>query len=494
MKKIFSAFSLWVLFFWISTQNIYAEEKKFVVTAYYSPLPNQENYVRWTYEKEIILQWNWTHWASWKPVFSGMLAASKKYDFWTKIYIEWLWVWVVEDRGQAIVSKGERWYQYDRIDVWMWYGDEWLKRALAWWKRTVSWEVLDSWAEITIDYKSQPLAKIKEKTVFDFSVWKDSSSEDIKKLQEFFKKINLYSWKIDWSYNNEIINIVFEFQIKNWILSSESDIWAGYWWEKTRKLFKEKYENWDFDVLEENIEEKILEESPKFELEENLEEIIENEKIDKYDIFWPFVENEENIKSIEKIFSELWYETEITWAKENLSKIVLSFQLEENIISSEKETWAWYFWPKTRAKLKEKYDLYQKEQQEFLEKINTIAEKYENIENEARQRAEEKMKNLTPMKKWHISQEVRELQNILFEIGYFSEKSTAIYGDKTVEAIKNFQIDNDLIDSENSIYAWIAWEKTLEKIKDYLADFYKNNSLDWTISEEDLDLLFSQKV
>lgn len=64
----------------------------------------------------------------------------------------------MHDRGGAIVPAGERGYNYDRIDVWMGYGDEGLKRALWWGKRTISGYIVDqnSTVNIHIDSLSAP--------------------------------------------------------------------------------------------------------------------------------------------------------------------------------------------------------------------------------------------------------------------------------------------------------------------------------------------------
>ncbi len=142
LKKLFIFITFYFLV--IPSTTVFAEnkEKSFIVTAYYSPLPNQEYYLTWNYEEEIALNWWWIRWASWKEVFEWMLAAPKNYDFWTKIYLEWIWTWVVEDRGWAIVEAWERGYTEDRIDVWMWHWDEWLKKALSWWKRKVKWLII----------------------------------------------------------------------------------------------------------------------------------------------------------------------------------------------------------------------------------------------------------------------------------------------------------------------------------------------------------------
>ncbi len=95
------------------------ETKEFVVTAYYSPLPGQSFYLKGNLAAEIVLNGNGTHGASGKPVFAGMIAAPKTYDFGTRIDFQGLGVGIVEDRGGAIVKAGERGYTSDRIDIWM---------------------------------------------------------------------------------------------------------------------------------------------------------------------------------------------------------------------------------------------------------------------------------------------------------------------------------------------------------------------------------------
>lgn len=61
-------------------------EKTFIVTAYYSPLPGQSFYFKGNYEAEKRLNGNGTHGASGNPVFTGMIAAPKSYDFGTHIF------------------------------------------------------------------------------------------------------------------------------------------------------------------------------------------------------------------------------------------------------------------------------------------------------------------------------------------------------------------------------------------------------------------------
>ena len=112
---IFAAF---ITFFSFSSQGGYAAEaeKDYVVTAYYSPLPDQSFYLKWNYKAEVLLNGNGTHGASGRPVFVGMVAAPKSYEFGTRIHFSWLGVGLVEDRGGAIVNAWEKGQSYDRID------------------------------------------------------------------------------------------------------------------------------------------------------------------------------------------------------------------------------------------------------------------------------------------------------------------------------------------------------------------------------------------
>lgn len=80
------------------------EPTKFIITAYYSPLPGQSFYLKGNYAAEVRLNGNGTHGASGSPVFTGMIAAPKSYDFGTQIFFDGLGLGTVSDRGGAIVD------------------------------------------------------------------------------------------------------------------------------------------------------------------------------------------------------------------------------------------------------------------------------------------------------------------------------------------------------------------------------------------------------
>lgn len=361
------------------------EDSYFVVTAYYSPLPNQEYYITGDYQKELRLNGQWIAWASGKGVFSGMIAAPWKYSFWTKIYLDWLGIWSVEDRWWAIVPAGERWYSYDRIDVWMGYGDEWLRRANFWWKRKVYGYVVDPGNTTTINYKNVPAPN-----------WA------ITGLKKAGSNVSV-SLPITTTYDQEPISSVFDVSLAIW-------------------------------------------------------------------------SNAESISEMQSIFNEMWFMSReyIDWEYDIATiENIVDFQLKYEIISNGYETWAWSFWPKTRAKLKELYDVYvveKIENEKFLEQI-------EIIKQNAQENAQQYIDSLLIPKYGDISPATRELQKTLALLGHFNYKDTAIFGVKTKNSIVEYQLKKEIIWDISDIWAWLLWPKTRESIVSDLAEIYFLNSL-----------------
>ena len=483
MKKVLSfLLIIWILSPFLITNTSAAWGKGyFVVTAYYSPLENQEYYLTGDYESEKRLNWQWIAWASWKSVFSWMLAAPKDYKFWTKIYLQWLWIWEVSDRGWAIVNAGNRWYSYDRIDVWMGYGDEWLRRALYWGKRTVKWDFVNSNADITLDYNkiASPtwatnwLRKIS--SIFTMWLWKWSNINSVKKLQQILTETSLYNWEINGIYNSEIIDIIYNFQIDNSLIKSWDTYWAWYWGKSTRALFLKKYLNWEFDSNKELVK-----------LEEKQAEI--NNEID-LTIFDSAANNYNKVIELQKILFELdLYNWKLTWVYKDIIDSIYDFQLSVWIVSWIYSPWAWSYWPKTRASLKETYSKYLNNKEEIrLEQVRIeekkkeeekrkkdLEEKYKSLEEISLKKAETVMLNIWTPKFGEISHWVRELQVTLKKLGYFENKDTAIYWNITKESIISYQIDKKLINTNNDIWAWLIWPKTRQAIKEDLKKQFLN--------------------
>ncbi|QFR39320.1 hypothetical protein A9Q91_03730 [Candidatus Gracilibacteria bacterium 28_42_T64] len=204
-----------------------SNERYFYVTAYYSPLPGQKRYTTGTYAGDKRLNGNGKITASGKPVFVGLFAAPRNYKYGTKIELEGIGIGSVEDRGGAIVNAGERGFEHDRIDIWMGYGDEGLRRALKWGKRKVKGRIVEDEQLPTVGFDESPVTKYNK-----LRVNAESKKDDIKKLQSLFTEIKLYNKDIDGDYNS-IKDELIDFQIKNHIIESRISEEAGYFGVKT---------------------------------------------------------------------------------------------------------------------------------------------------------------------------------------------------------------------------------------------------------------------
>lgn len=102
-------------------------EQDFIITAYYSPLPDQCCYVLGSEIADKILNGEGVRGADGTGVYPGMIAAPPSYAFGTRIALPGIGVVTVHDRGGAIqeASGGHR------LDLWAGYGEEGLARALA---------------------------------------------------------------------------------------------------------------------------------------------------------------------------------------------------------------------------------------------------------------------------------------------------------------------------------------------------------------------------
>lgn len=216
------------------TESSFAAEapvwKTFIATAYYSPLPGQQYYYRGTYEAEIKLNGEGAVGASGAPVFTGMLAAPKSYAFGTQIFFEWLWLGIVQDRGGAITTTSDG----DRIDIWMGYGDAWLKRTLAWGRRKIQ-------GTIITDGKERPMMDISgiDNGSIDlsrFSATKATANGGLSAdVMQMFADL-WYTPK-----DNNVWNMIAQFQMDRKIINSLSDDGAGNYGPKTTAALTAAY-------------------------------------------------------------------------------------------------------------------------------------------------------------------------------------------------------------------------------------------------------------
>lgn len=377
MIKIYSSLTLWAFIFTnffsvnIARANEQEAKKQFIVTAYYSPLPDQKVYLRWSYKADIKLNWEWIAWASWKKVFPGMLAAPKSYSFWTKVFLNWFWTWEVADRWWAIISLDNWDTTIDRIDIWMWKWEEGLKRAMQWWKRTVSGTIVSNDSEIAVDLSSFPapnsavrnLEKSQADKILSSNVWLNSDISEIKELQNILKEMWFFSWNIDWIYSDELKASVIKYQLNEGLIDTKGDVRAWYTWVKTRISIKTNYtfykkKNSEKIQLAKAEADKKAKELAQIKAEKKRIDNLVASKVETHiTSIWTPKDGEiwQNVRVLQQTMKALWYfddkDTAIFWEKTKDS--IIKYQIDKWIIKDETSKNAWVVNNATLAQIKE---------------------------------------------------------------------------------------------------------------------------------------------
>src|SRR5437870_1608094 len=84
--------------------NIEPYQQDFIVTAYYSPLPNQCCYFRGSYDEELLFNGQGVKGADGTAVYPGMLAGPPGYQFGTVVALDGVGAGSIHDRGSRIVE------------------------------------------------------------------------------------------------------------------------------------------------------------------------------------------------------------------------------------------------------------------------------------------------------------------------------------------------------------------------------------------------------
>ena len=341
------------------------DETYFIITAYYSPLPGQSKYFNGSYQREIYVNGEGTHGASGEAVFEWMLAAPKKYPFGTKIHFEGYGVAEVQDRGWAIVSAGSRWNNYDRIDIWMGYGDVWRERAVQWGRQTVKWKIVSSETENTLKFDNQSSVNF-----LSLRVSPESESNEIIRLQELFVKAGLYAGEIDGKYES-IQGELIDFQLTNNIISSENEEFAGYFWPQTIEALSKILAIPKTTLTEENLW--VFYNSESEELTD-----IQKMLLSYGDLQVGPESSVSDIQKLQELLRDLWeYSWEIDGIYGSVSQVLILLQIELGLVENEKDWGAGYFGNKTRSALWEYYDA----STEAIKKNKDESERTEEIES-----------------------------------------------------------------------------------------------------------------
>ncbi len=229
-------------------------QKTFVITAYYSPLPQQDFYVTGSYHWDKVLNGNGTNGASGKQVFEGMIAAPSTYAFGTQIDCGDSFSGTVEDRGGAIVKAGDSYsnfgtYHHDRLDIWAGRGTSALADALRWGKKTLNCTVYPPGHSKIAQFVNLPKGNFSQnlvKKTQEHVAKSYGSTNFANHYHELFKKLG---------YDSNNLKHRIAFQMRHGIISSTDDKVAGQVGPQTRNTLEKLTKNVQQDLPPEGLEE-----------------------------------------------------------------------------------------------------------------------------------------------------------------------------------------------------------------------------------------------
>ena len=422
-----------------TTSAVYPYQKTFIISAYYSPLVGQDRYVTGSYEGDIRLNGSGVNSADNTPVYPGMIAAPSTYRFGLKMDIPGLGVGAVHDRGGAIVKAGVRSNAYDRLDVWMGYGDVGLKRALTWGKRTITVTVYS--ADDPIEEKFyiedfpineslflDSVVQLFQPDYFPDDLWYLTESEKVGELQYYLKKLGYYAEPITNFYGQKTLEAVYAFQIDHEIVESWNDLGAGHLGVRTRR------------TLETEIDRLKKEEDD--EIEYNLGRDDEGD----------------DVKKLQEALVALGYleETDVSGEYDQKTiEAVFDFQQDNEIVSSEFESGAGFYGPKTHVVLQEK----------IAETKMEVSPRELVAELDNHPDLEEDLDYFTAgLQLGDKNAKVTKLQEELRKLGYFRMEPSGYFGEVTEHALFKLQQRFGLVADMESDGAGYLGPQTRERL------------------------------
>lgn len=213
-------------------------KKKFIISSYYSPIPGQSRYFTGSFEGDVRLNGEGVTAADGTKVYPGIAAAPKNFTFGTKIFIPGFGTVAVHDRGGAIKNS--------RLDIWVGFGEEGLRRAIAWGMRTVEATIygIDANIKEAVDLESMPLADItwimSKTEYFKSDLSLGDQGESIRSLQRTLKQLGYFDLEITGYFGEETQSAVKKFQLAEKVVDSEADTGVGNFGPKTRIALEKK--------------------------------------------------------------------------------------------------------------------------------------------------------------------------------------------------------------------------------------------------------------
>ena len=424
------------------------QNRTFVTSAYYSPLPNQDKYVWGSYEAEKRMNGEGNRGADFTKVYPGMIAAPYTYAYGTKIKIPGFGTGAVHDRGGRILE----WKNADRIDLWMGYGDDGRKRAMQWGIRTVTGTIMPAGAKESVQMNfmskaSQTKYASNKTTAFSNTtetektktLYLGDKGESVTNLQKFLIRQNVLHVNATGYYGEKTKEAVYQFQLNKNIVKSKNQAGAGVFGPTTRKHAEK--------VWTQTVTKNVIITSAKVTPTQTSQAItIHNisDSTEKYNPDYAVIkpnlqigDKGEAVKRLQLVLKGMNYfsgTVTATYDKKTV-EAVYAYQIAKKIVTNKTQTGAGRFGPQTYSMMVN--TLLQKRSTLSTQKTNPVAYDWAYITAEqiAMRKQEINVATLN-VDFGETSTEVKNLQNELIARGFLdSNLNTGYYGNKTKAAI-----------------------------------------------------------
>ncbi|MFA5829728.1 MAG: peptidoglycan-binding protein [Candidatus Gracilibacteria bacterium] len=403
----------------------YPYDKTFIISAYYSPLANQNKYVTGSFAGDVRLNGGGVHGADGSPVYPGMIAAPSGYAFGIKMKIPGIGVVAVHDRGGAIVHAGVRNQAYDRLDVWMGYGDVGLQRALNWGRRTVDVTVYgqrpDLKEEVYLEgysaaEKFVQAAFQSKPALFSNDLEFGDQSDAVKSMQSTMKTLGYYKSEPTGKFDDSTQKALMQFQIDSGVIDTPLDFGAGYFGPQSRR----------------ELESALTDHQTK------LKNHLPQTSLGKDD-------QGAEVKKLQTALKRLNYNVDVNGVFDNKTvEAIFKFQKDNQIIDNREDQGAGFFGPKTMQILADKLNT-------ALTQINSDTIVVANAFDGDLQLGS-KGANVTK-----LQQELKRLNLLAIEPSGF-------YGDVTAHAVFKFQQIQGLAGTPSSMGAGVFGKLTRARL------------------------------
>ncbi len=405
-----------------------AHEQKFVITAYYSPLPDQCCYVKGSVKEDRILNGDGTHGADGTPVYPGMIAAPPSYAFGTRVALPGLGTFTVHDRSGAIQEGDDA----HRLDIWMGSGEEGLARALAFGVQEVTGtvyppDVLQPAEAVALDLFPAPDAMLAgllatNDGLIDVRPNLGEKGYSVRLLQEALTKTGFFTHAVT-GYFGDVTEHALSLFVANMRLKEPSN--------------------------------KLTDRTAAF--------LLASLNVPKAMRELPIVDatsTQSEMSTAQRILRGLGYyhgRTDGVYS-DALKQAIIAFQKSESIITSDATPGAGRVGPQTRARLTELLTLRRVERQ---------AEKYLSLMRIRTLLTERATLVTGLLQPGEQGEHVVTLQKRLASLGFFStENINGVYGPLTQKSVTDYQLARGIVEKATEAGAGIVGFSTLRALQD----------------------------